>query len=216
MAMKRGVKVKEHEKLDDASISRVIELLGGDQPITKKAACEILNISYNTTRLTNIINDFNEKADRRKKNFENNRGKPFTDSDIAYIVRGVLIGETVSDLSETLFRSPSQINKIINYIGIPKKDSSYDYVKVAPLPEECIITSAEPREIVWSARYQAAAEIIKNKGKSSHGMSDVYSIYVFQPTEDRRRGGFYADQRIEELGSLQHLAQYVDINKLTQ
>ena len=49
----RGVKAKSHEKLDDANVQRVIELLGGDEPITKKEVCEILNIRYNTTRSEN-------------------------------------------------------------------------------------------------------------------------------------------------------------------
>ena len=51
MAISRGVKKKSHEKLDSANIQRVIDLLEQDEPITKKEACEMLNIRYNTTRL---------------------------------------------------------------------------------------------------------------------------------------------------------------------
>ncbi len=35
-AIKKGVKKKEHEKLDDATIERVITLLNDPKPITKK------------------------------------------------------------------------------------------------------------------------------------------------------------------------------------
>ncbi len=54
----RGVKAKSHEKLDSTNVQKVIDLLGGDEPITKKEACEILNIRYNTTRLQRIIGEY--------------------------------------------------------------------------------------------------------------------------------------------------------------
>ena len=54
---KRGVKKQDHERLDDATIGRVVSLLGAEKPITKKAACETLNISYNTARLKKIIDE---------------------------------------------------------------------------------------------------------------------------------------------------------------
>ena len=39
--------MKSDEKLDKTTMLRIINLLEQDKPITKKAACEILNISYN-------------------------------------------------------------------------------------------------------------------------------------------------------------------------
>lgn len=54
MAVKR-VKVKEGEKLTPSNIEKVIGLLEIEKPISKKDACELLNISYNTTRLARII-----------------------------------------------------------------------------------------------------------------------------------------------------------------
>lgn len=215
MAVKRSVKVKEGEKLDDATVSRVIGLLESDTPITKKAACEILNIAYNTTRLGTIITEFRDKAERRKKNFEKNRGQPLSDSDIAYIVRGILIGETVSELSEMLFRSPGQINRVVEQLGVPRKVRGESLANTQLLPDECVIKHAEPGDIVWSARYHAAAEVIKNIGVSVNGY-DMYRIYVYEPTENKRRGGFYAAQSIEDLGSLKHLEKYVNIDQLTR
>jgi hypothetical protein len=216
MAVKRGVKAKEGENLDDASIARVIGLLEGEQPITKKAACEILNIAYNTTRLGTIIAGYQEKLDRRKKNFEKNKGIPLTDSDVSYIVRGILMGEAVSELSEMLFRPVSQINKVILDLGLPKKVRGEQLAKCQLLPDECVITEASVGQIVWSARYHAAAEIIKPAGRSKDNLSDLYSVYVFEPTENKRRGGFYAYQRIEDLGKLDHLSKYINIEQLTK
>ena len=67
---KRGVKKKDGEKLDDANIERVIGLLNQEKPITKKAACEALNISYNSTRLTRIIDEYHERKERRRKTLQ--------------------------------------------------------------------------------------------------------------------------------------------------
>ena len=60
MALSRGVKKKSHEKLDSGNIQRVIDLLEQEEPITKKEACEMLNIRYNTTRLQRIIDEHTE------------------------------------------------------------------------------------------------------------------------------------------------------------
>ena len=51
----RRIKKRSHEKLTDANIRHVMDLLESKNPITKKEACSILNISYNTTRLNNIF-----------------------------------------------------------------------------------------------------------------------------------------------------------------
>jgi hypothetical protein len=45
-----AVRKKREEKLSEANINKVIELLAAEKPITKKEACEILHIAYNTTR----------------------------------------------------------------------------------------------------------------------------------------------------------------------
>ena len=88
--MKKGVKKKEHEKLDEATIERVISLLEAAPPITKKEACEILNISYNTTRLNSIIGEHQEKITRRKNNYAKKKGTPLDTFEITNIVKWYL------------------------------------------------------------------------------------------------------------------------------
>ena len=51
------IRSKSGEKLSFDNIERVIQQLEQDNPVTKKEACEILNIRYNTTRLQKIIDD---------------------------------------------------------------------------------------------------------------------------------------------------------------
>ena len=60
------IRKKAGEKLDEATLDRVSALLNQDNPITKKEACEMLNISYNTTRLGKILDDFNEVSSYRE------------------------------------------------------------------------------------------------------------------------------------------------------
>ena len=63
------MRIKKHEQITQANITKVIELLNptdGSRPITKKEACGILNIAYNTTRLSNIITEFNGSKIKKK------------------------------------------------------------------------------------------------------------------------------------------------------
>jgi len=214
MAAKKTVKVKEHEKLDDATIERVIALLDNTPPITKKAACEILNISYNTTRLGTIIANYEERKERRKRNFAKNRGLPITDADRSIVIRLFLDGNGVTDISETIFRGPSIVKTILDEVGVPEKPKGDDKNAPSLLPDACVLTKCTPGQTVWSAKYHSAAEVIKQQGVDRNG-EPVYQIYVYEKTETRSRGGFYASQRVEELGSLEHLKKYVAIEQLT-
>ena len=65
--MPRGVRRKEGEDFSKATIKRVISLLESAKPITKKDACAILNITYNTTRLNKIIQEYKSNEERIKK-----------------------------------------------------------------------------------------------------------------------------------------------------
>ena len=57
------VKKKDYENLTATNIEKVISHLRADSPISKKEACAMLNIAYNTTRLQNIIDDYEDNCD---------------------------------------------------------------------------------------------------------------------------------------------------------
>jgi hypothetical protein len=65
-----AIKKRAYEKLDDNNIQRVIDALNSKEPITKKVACEMLNISYNTTRLSKIIASYHEEKAYRQRRME--------------------------------------------------------------------------------------------------------------------------------------------------
>ena len=124
------MRTKKHENLTQANISKVIELLNptdSSKPITKKEACSILNISYNTTRLARIIEEHLETIEFRERRKAYNKGKGATEMEIKQVVNFYLDGSNISDIAKSLYRSPAFIKAIIDRLGIPQKLAMTDY-----------------------------------------------------------------------------------------
>ena len=127
--MARRLKKKDHENLSDTNIRKVIELLNGQAPISKKEACSILNIAYNTTRLQRIIDDFEETQAYRNKRKLQNKGKAATKDEVADAITRFLSGDPISDIASGLYRSSGFIKAIIERVGVPQKQEGiYDYL----------------------------------------------------------------------------------------
>lgn len=196
--MARRVKVKDSEKLDDNNIKYVIELLESDKPITKKEACNILRISYNTTRLGNIIAGYKERAATDARLRAKNRGKAATDGEVVRAIEEYLNGDAISEIAKYMYRSSSFIKGIIKKFNVPVRSTSSDYFSPELLPDEVLSKDFEPGELVWSARYNTTARIDKLvQTQEEHG--NVYRIWTLG--KDQR----YASQPWYELGKLEHL-----------
>ena len=234
------VKKKDHEKLTQQNIQHVISLLNPTssqtKAITKREACSILNISYNTTRLDKIIQDYHEQKEYRSRRVSQNRGRAARPDEIQDIVKEYLSGENVSNIAKGLYRSPAFVKSILEKIGVPQRPTKIEGRKQEYyLPEQCVADDFEKGEIVWSATHHAPAVIDKKLTKehqeSRPGLqtvdyvnkygSDCYSIYVRQKpsTDDMWEmpdiGGFYAFSLGYDLGKLKHLEEYgVDLAKL--
>ena len=98
-----AIKTRKHENLTETNIQHVMELLNADSPITKKEACSILNISYNTTRLNKIIEDHLETVAYRERRKSQNKGKSATEMEIKQVVNFYLDGSEVSDIAKGLY-----------------------------------------------------------------------------------------------------------------
>ena len=234
------LKKKSHEKLTVQNIQHVITLLNPTssqtKPITKREACSILNISYNTTRLDKIIQDYHEQKEYRSRRVSQNRGRPARPDEIQDIVKEYLSGENISNIAKGLYRSPAFVKSLLEKIGVPQRPTKVEGRKQEYyLPEQCVADDFEKGEIVWSATHHAPAVIDKKLTKehqdsraglqtvdyvSKYG-SDCYSIYVRQKpnTEDMwempETGGFYAFSLGYDLGKLKHLEEYgVDLQKI--
>ena len=223
-----AIRKKAGEKLDEATLDRVSALLNQDNPITKKEACEMLNISYNTTRLGKILDDFNETTSYREVRKSQNRGKKATDMETKEAIEAYLSGETISDISKRLYRSTTFVKNILDRVGVPEKLPKTKRKGPAYLPDECVSESFEKEEKVWSACYHAPAiikqEYTKEYQNENAGIQYVnyeekygcslYSIWVIEGETEWNEhfgyitGGFAAHQLAYDLGSLKHLEEY--------
>ena len=154
MAYKRGVRKRAHENLSDANIRRVISAL--KEGSTKKSACEMLNISYNTTRLNRIIEEFEEQENYVAIRKLQTKGKPASPDEIKQVIQDYVEGESISDIAKSIYRSQAFVKGIINRVGVPQRPTGEDKHKEAMLPDACLRDSFEKGEIVWNAQYHMA------------------------------------------------------------
>lgn len=193
-------KPKDEERLDDLSIERVIKLLepgDGSKPGTKKDACQILNISYNTTRLGSIIDKYKERKAKEAEKRAEKRGKPATKGEIEYTITSYLEGGTIDGISKTLYRTPYFVNEILRKYSVPIRQSAHSYFRPEIVPENAVRSSFVVGEKVYSMRYDSLAKIDK---EFSPG---VYRIYLLSD-----KWLEYAYQPAEELASLSHLKEF--------
>lgn len=218
--MATKVKVKEHEDLSETNIKRVIELLEAEKPITKKAACEILNISYNTTRLAKVIETFKAEQAEAAKRRAANRGKAANPFEIQTCIESFLDGESLTDIAKRLYRSVVFVKEVIESVGVPQKPSGATFWEASLIPEQCIREEFEPGQIVWSARRHCMCIVRQEEPNRSDKTNKYYQIYVIEPIEEsspyfpqyQGYGGFYSGSYAYDLGSLDHLKEYgVDI-----
>jgi len=206
---KRRVKSKDYEKLDDANLKKVIALLNDEKnPITKKEACRLLNITYNTSRLNRIIEEFNERVAYAKKRRKENRSKPFSDYEVKEIILDYIKGVSKSQIANSLYRPVSSIDNILERYNIPKRKSakvnSYQHPEL--IPDEVLSETYEVGELAWSAKYNCVVEILGElHNHSFHGK--VFKVWVFGKYNERAYQPWYELGKmtiLKELGITQN------------
>jgi hypothetical protein len=185
-------KPKDSERLDATHIERAIDLLANKG--TKKDACQILGIAYNTTRLGSIIDKYNEAKARDAAKRAEKRGKPATQAEITYAIQAYLEGDTVDSISKALFRGATFITSILHKYAVPIRQSAHSYFHPALIPDAAVRSEFKLNEKVYSARYDSLARIDKEFSRG------VYRIYLLSD-----KWLEYAYQPAEELASLEHL-----------
>lgn len=190
----------EDERLDDASIERVIALLEPKEgkPGTKKDACQILGISYNVTRLATIIEKYKEKKERDASRRAALRGKPATKDEVTYVIQEYLEGATVDSITKSTFRPANFVKHILESNAVPIRATSHDYFKPELIPDGATRERFKVGEIVYSARYDSTARIDAEQFDPRHGW--VYRIWLLS-----ERWLQSAYQESAELASLEHL-----------
>lgn len=191
----------ENEKLDFNNVERVIKLLEAKPPITKKAACEILNIAYNTARLDKILEKHREGVERDKKLRAQKRGTPATKEEVSYIAKSYLNGESVESISSSLHRPSTLVTQVLDTYGVPRRQRAHNYFKPLLIPEACVRTEFKTGERVYSARYDSLCVV---EAELKHKDEKCYRIWLLGD-----RWQQYACQPASELASLEHLKEYI-------
>lgn len=202
MATRRRKTALEEEKMTPANITRVINLLEpkdpNEKPITKKLACELLGMTYNTTRLGQIIDDFLAKQDRDRKMRASKRGKPATKEEVVYVISEYLSGENIDAISKATYRSPTFVKNILRDNSVPVRTPGSSYFSPELIPDGAIRDRFNLGEVVYSSRYDSTARIEKEAYSDKHGW--IYRIWLLDDAWQQ-----YAWQEATELASLQHL-----------
>ena len=210
-----------------------------EKPITKKDACNLLNISYNPARLNRIIEDFKDKQEYAKTRKAQNRGRPLDTSELQQIAEEYLEGEPVTEIAKGLFRPVALIKATVENLGIPTRPANKSQRgHTELLPERCVAQTFSPGEIVWSAKHHCAA-IIREEISVDHqaekaGFIDTnyekkygakcYAIWVMENIDQNKEfwvqgietGGYNAYALAYDLGKLNHLQEEygVDLSRI--
>ena len=195
----------EEELMTDSNIARVIGLLNpkeeGAKAITKKEACSLLGMSYNTTRLGQIIDEYNKRKELDRKRRAERRGKVATPEEVTYAIAEYIAGDTIDSISKSLYRSPGFVKTILEKYAVPIRSTSHDYFNPQLIPDGAVRDRFKVGEVVYSARYDSLAKIeAERENHPQHGW--VYRIWLL--AEKCRE---YAYQPASELASLEHLRE---------
>ena len=171
--MAKSIKIKVGEKLDEANVRAVIKALKADKPISKKEACNMLNITYNTTRLKNIIEDLEAKIVFRRKQRAAVRKTEVSTMDKQSIVQSFVAGDALGEIVKNSYRSLKVVKDILAAYSLPFRAVADSRVLIE---EEQTSSNYSKGDLVWSAKYNAYAEIVKRLGDNEEGA--VYHIYI--------------------------------------
>ena len=194
----------EDELMTAANISKVIRLLEpseeGVKPITKKDACAMLGMSYNTTRLATILEEFKKTQARNAERRAALRGKPASREDVVYIISEYLAGETVDAISKMTYRSTAFIKNILESNAVPIRVPGSTYFKPELVPDGAVRDRFKIGEVVYSARYDSLARVDKETKTEKYGY--IYRVWLMADKWLQA-----ANQEAYELASLEHLRE---------
>jgi hypothetical protein len=189
---------KENDLLTDANIERVIAGLAATPRMTKKDACAVIGIAYNTTRLDSLIEKYLDKKARDTSRRAALRGKPATSDEIVYAIQEYLEGTTIDAISKATYRGPSFVKAILEKYSVPIRNTSTDYFRPGLIPDAAVRERYAVGEVVYSARYDSCARIDTEQHDPRYGW--IYRIWLLS---DRWLQSAY--QPAEELASLEHI-----------
>lgn len=200
MATKKRTQL-ETERMTDANIERVIKLLEpepGTKAISKKDACQVLGMAYNTARLDKLLEEFKAKQARTAQRRAELRGKPASTGDIQYCITEYLRGTSIEEIANNLYRGSQFVRRILEDNAVPLRSISYDYFRPQLVPENAVQETFALGERVYSMRYDSVARIDSEQNTQGHGM--VYRVWLLAEKWQQ-----FAYTAAYDLASLEHL-----------
>lgn len=195
----------EEELMTPANISKAIRMLEdppeGEKAWTKKDACQLLGMAYNTTRLASIIQNFKDKAAKDSERRSALRGKPVTLEDASYMITEYLDGATIDAISSATYRSPQMIKRTLEEYSVPIRASSHDYFSPELIPSGAVKERFVVGEVAYSARYDSKV-IVEKEYLDKNNLGYIYRIWL---TSEKWKQ--YAYTEAFELASLSHLLE---------
>lgn len=175
-----------------------------DNKGTKKAACEMLGISYNTKKLQELMERYELRDEAAKAARAAKRKQPVTQQEVVWWITAYLQGNPVSEIAESHFRSEAVIKLHLEKHGALLRHARVDRLNPPLIPEQCISDEFQIGEYVWAAAYNCVAEV--------RGFyKDAVRIHVLSPDVQE-----FSYQPSYNLGSLRHLKELgVDLNAFT-
>jgi molybdenum-dependent DNA-binding transcriptional regulator ModE len=166
---------------------------------TKKAACEILGINYNTTRLGNLLEEFKNKEAITQELRRKKRGTSVSNDELLTMISMYFEEESIANIAARTHRSEALVKiQLENSGAMLRKFSAIDPLNPPELPELCIKEDFQIGEIVWVAAYNCTGEV-KGEAKTKLG-EKAYKVYLLESSMHR-----YVYQPWYDLGSLDHL-----------
>jgi len=194
---------EQKENLSDDNIQKVIGLLESQntKPISKKEACAILGITYNTARLSSIIRNYQGRKAYEKQRVDANKGKPATEEEIQYILQNYCIsGESIPQIAKAIYRPSYFVKEVLGKVGAPLKSKFYDYFSPVIVPEEASRERFNIGEVVFCTKYNVNAIVKSEKHTKKYGY--VYWLWLLGDWQQ------FAAVAAYDLGSLEHLKKY--------
>jgi hypothetical protein len=198
-----AIRIKNGEDFSATKIEEVIGALNKDKPITKKDACAMLGMAYNTARLNKIIEEHDERKTYHERRRKELKKIPLTTEDYSFIVSSYLEEANLTIIAETTHRSLTVIKRVLERFNIPLRSTSTSYQNPIYLADDSISEEYAKDDLVYSSRYDEPAYICKKLNK------EAYRIWLLKSEQ-------YSTQPYWELGDLRKIQKELSISISTR
>jgi hypothetical protein len=189
------------------AMPNVIAGLSAEKPITKKAACEMLGITYNTTRLESLIQEYKDDLERIKLRKQQTRKQAVTEETVREWAKEYLVnGMPINEIAEYAYRTPLLVKTWLERYGALLPKQSPNPLDPEYVPEACMSSDFEEGELVYVNGY-CSFGIIKKEIKSKTAEAAGYKAYRILLLGDQRQ---FVNYMSCDICAVEHLGFTVD------